>query len=62
MRRLLTLLAAGGALALAAVAMPSDSQARYRHAYHAHHGWHAFHGSLCDLRNFSRDRQLQGTC
>lgn len=67
MRRSWTILAAAGALALAAVAAPTSSYARYGYgAYHHHHyrhyGWRAFHGSACDFRNFSRDRQLTGTC
>jgi hypothetical protein len=66
MRRFLTILAAGGALALVVVAAPTNADARYygyrpyHHNYH--YGWRAFHGSLCDFRNFGRDRQLQGTC
>ena len=66
MRRSLTILAAAGALALAATAAPTSSYARYYGPYHhhdyRHYGWRAFHGSTCDFRNFSRDRQLTGTC
>jgi len=61
------ILAAAGALALAAIAAPTGAYARYgygahHHHYSRHYGWGAFHGSTCDFRNFSRDRQLNGTC
>jgi hypothetical protein len=67
MRRTLTILAAAGALALTAIAAPTSSYARagyvtHHHHYARHYGWGAFHGSACDFRNFSRDRQLNGTC
>jgi len=67
MRQCLMILAAVGALALAAVAAPTNADARvygygaYPHHHH-HYGWRAFRGSACDFRNFGRDRQLNGTC
>jgi Spy/CpxP family protein refolding chaperone len=65
MRRLLTMIAATSVLALASVAAPNASHAAARHGYYHHHhhyGWRVFHGSSCDFRNFSHDRQLPGTC
>ena len=66
MRRSLTILAAAGALALAAAPTTADARiygygAYHHHSYH-HYGRRAFHGSACDFRNLGRDRQLHGTC
>ncbi len=64
--RLLAAMAVGGALALAALtpghAQPYGYWGGHGGAYQAHYHWRSFHGSTCDFRNYSRDRQLHGTC
>lgn len=53
-----------GAIALTSIFASTPSDARFYHRHHrGYYGYYgAFHGSACDFRNYSRDRQLQGTC
>lgn len=104
MSRLLTILAAGSALALVSIAAPTSADARWRgggiaagviggiaagaaiagavngpyygspyaygpgygyapgYAYDSPYYYGGYGGSACDYRNYSYDRQLQGTC
>lgn len=104
MSRLLTILAAGSALALVSIAAPTSADARWRgggiaagviggiaagaaiagavngpyygspyaygpgygyapgYAYGSPYYYGGYGGSTCDYRNYSYDRQLQGTC